>query len=200
MTRSQEDSGAPRELIERARQGEERAFGELYEAYVDRVYRYVLFRVRRESTAHDLTQDVFINVLRGLPRLQDLERFEGWLMRIAHNMVVNHWRRSKARPQTISGSGSSDDEHDDPLARLADASSEIDPWERADRSMKLQSIGRASEQLTDLQVEVLGLRFGSGLSLAETAGIVGRSEDAVKKLQRRALRALQRAFDGQASS
>ena len=193
MTGSAESTGASLDLVRQARAGDERAFGALYERYVDRVYRYVNFRVRDDVTARDLTQDVFVNALRGLPRLQDLDRFEGWLMRIAHNQVVNHWRRRTARPQIAHGRHEPD-EPEEPLARIADASRESDPDEQAEHILRLHAIGRAAKRLTDLQQEVLGLRFGAGLSLAETAAIVGRSEDAVKKLQRRALRALRRGM------
>lgn len=193
MTGLEGSTGTRQDLIRRARDGDERAFGQLYEAYADRVYRYVNFRVRHEGTSRDLTQDVFVNVLRGLGRLQDLERFEGWLMRIAHNQVVNHWRRRTARPQIVEDH-SEGDASDEPLARIADVSPGVDPDERAERILRLQAVGAAAGRLTDLQQEVLGLRFGAGLSLAETAAIVGRSEDAVKKLQRRALRSLQRSM------
>ena len=82
------------ELVHRAQRHDAGAFGQLYEEHFDRIYRYIVLRVRNEADAEDLTQQVFLKALehigsyhyRGMP-------FASWLFRIAHNQVVDHWKK-----------------------------------------------------------------------------------------------------------
>jgi len=178
-----------------AARGEPGAFARLYERHVDAVYRYVRFRVRDPALAEDLTHDVFVRALDGVRGLREPERFAGWLLRIAHNRVANHWRWRDARPENVAPG---DDGHD-ALGRLAadpaPASGATAPGEgyglehveaRVDAARALA----AAAALTDLQREVVALRFVAGLDLAETAAAMGRSVGAIKNLQHHALRAL----------
>lgn len=175
---------------ERAVRGEPGAFAELYDRHVDRVYRFATFRLGDSDLAADVTHDVFVAALRSVRELRDPGRFELWLMRIAHRRVLNEWRRRARQPDAASlddgwtddaGAGSGEER------QLALAE---DPHEGWDRRMDLSDLVAGATRLSDAQRQVLALRFVAGLSLEETAAVVERSEDAVKKLQRRALRAL----------
>ena len=177
----QKDETEIADLVRRAQGGEERAFGELYEAFYDRVYRYVVYRVRNAAEAEDLAEDVFLRMLesihafrfRGAP-------FSAWIMRIAHNRIVDHWRRSRRRTETPV-------EDAPPLPSL-----ESDPYHAIERISDVQELREAMQALTDLQQQVLALRFGAGLSVAETAKAMKRKENAVKALQHSAVAALRR--------
>jgi len=161
-------------LVRRAQQGEPEAFEQLYEAHFDKVYRYIMLRVGNQAEAEDLTQQVFLNALeslskyrwRGLP-------FSSWLFRIAHNQVVDCMRRrSKMRMLPLNEGG---------------ALSESNPVALAEQNLKLKQVAMACEQLSEGQREVISLRFAGGLSVAETARAMDRSEGAVKVLQHAAL-------------
>lgn len=185
-------AGPPAALVRQAAAGDAAAFGALYEATVDRIHRYVWLRVRDADQAADLTQDIYVNALRGLPRLDAPERFEAWLLRIAHNRVVNHWVSADRRGHPLSLDADPDDadgEDAAALGALADpAGGALD--DDAARAVQLADLVPHLAILSAAQQEVLALRFGAGLSLEETAAQLGRSEMAVKQLQRRALMTL----------
>ena len=172
-------------LVERAIAGERKAFAALYEAHVDQVYRFIRFRVSDEHEAADLTQDVFVRAFRGVGGLRQPNRFGAWLMRIAHSLVLNHRRSASRRPRTVE---LPNDEPDAP--NLPSEDEPRDPTDRVVDRVSAQEVLAAVAGLTDSQQQVIALRFVAGLTLAETADVVGRTEDAVKKLQRRGLATL----------
>lgn len=185
-----------RALVDRARAGDGQAFGLLYERYVDRVYSFVLFRVRDESVAEDLTQDVFIQVLRGLDGYDWRGTLAPWLLRIARNTVIDHWRRLGRRPERPMSAVEAEidgDDEDSLIGRVADEEGEM-AIGQAEAWLDRAAFQRAAAQLTDLQREVIALRFASGLSIRETADAMSRSEGAIKNLQHHAVRALRRAL------
>jgi RNA polymerase sigma-70 factor, ECF subfamily len=167
-------------LVLAAARGDREAFASLYEAHMPRVYRYLYARLGSSSDAEDVTAEVFIKAMRGLPSYQAKGApFAAWLLRIAHNEMVNHVKK-RARRGEVQLEG-----HDLPSR---------DPAEIAINSAAAGEVRQAMESLTNLQREVVTLRFASELSVAETAEAMGRSIQAVKFLQHSALRALQRAM------
>ena len=168
-------------IVRQAQNGEAEAFGQLYEMYSDRVFRYVAYRVNSDADAEDITEDVFIRMLEAIGSFKWRNvPFSAWLMRIAHNRVIDHYRRSGLRTAT-------------PLDNAPPLPSrERDPQERVGLFSDLQELRAAMAGLTDLQRQVISLRFGSDLSIAETAQVMERNEGAVKALQHSAIRALRR--------
>jgi RNA polymerase sigma-70 factor (ECF subfamily) len=182
-------------LIKRAQQGDSQAFGLLYQRNVDRVYSFVLFRVRDTALAEDLTQDVFFQAMRALEAFDWRGSVAPWLLRIARNTVIDHWRRTARRPErTMSAlEGDGDDEDDRRLDRLVaddDQASELG----AELALDRERIAKAAALLTDLQQQVVALRFAAELSIKETADVMGKSEGAIKNLQHHALRSLKRSL------
>jgi RNA polymerase sigma-70 factor (ECF subfamily) len=151
------------------------------------VYAYIALRVRDSALADDLTQDVFVSAWRSLAGFQWQGSLAPWLMRIAHNRIANHWRTQGRRPEQVSLP--SGDDPDDPRPEFADAES---PSDDASLGLGSADLSRAMERLTDLQRQVIALRFGAGLSLAETADMLQRTQNAVKNLQHNALANLRR--------
>ncbi len=176
-------------IVQRAQNGEAAAFGQLYELFSDRVYRYVAYRVDSNADAEDITEDIFIRMLEAIGsfRWRDVP-FAAWLMRIAHNRVIDHYRRGRVRAATP----------------LDDApplpSRDRDPQERIETFSDLQDLRLAMAGLTDLQRQVISLRFGSDLSIVETAKAMNRNEGAIKALQHSAIRALRRRMLAQDES
>jgi RNA polymerase sigma-70 factor (ECF subfamily) len=166
-------------LVERAQQGDREAIGELYRRHVDTIYRYVQVRVRDEVVAEDLTAQVFLKALEGLPTYQQTGKpFLAWLYRIAYARVVDHFRKQGRRQEvalfeTLPA-------NDPPPGQLIEAEAE---W-----SMAIDLLA----QLTDDQQDVLVLRFLGELSLVEVAETLGKTVGATKALQHRALASLAR--------
>jgi RNA polymerase sigma-70 factor, ECF subfamily len=169
------------DLVRRAQRREPEAFGQLYEEHFDRIYRYVLLRVRSQEDAEDITQQVFLKALekigsyrwRGMP-------FASWLFRIAHNLVVDYWKK-KSREKVVAP------EEIDEMA-----ASPNDPATLAELEFDMKQLAAACQQLTDGQREIVSLRFAGGLSVAEAAKVMGKSEGAVRVLQHAALVKLRR--------
>jgi RNA polymerase sigma-70 factor (ECF subfamily) len=188
--------GAPDEgaLVERAQRGDSAAFGELYQRHVERVYSYIVFRVQDTETAQDLTSEVFLSALRAVASFTYRGAVSPWLMSIARNAVVDHWRRRGRRPEEPLSSFEVDleEEEEGLVERLALRTEYLAPDDRAELVLTRERIAGAATHLTDLQQQVLALRFSAGMSVKESAQAMGRSEGAVKNLQHHALRALKK--------
>lgn len=162
-----------RELVTAAQADPER-FLELYDRYFHRVWAYAIGHARNRAEAEDVTSEVFRRALekiggyewRGLP-------FLSWLLRIAANTLAN--RREKLGR-----------EWGDPPPDLAGPDPELER-----RAMLYQLVGR----LPEAQRRVIELRYIEERSLAEIAGELGRTEGAVKQLQRRALEWLREEWE-----
>src|SRR3546814_6404468 len=98
-----------RTLVERAARGEQRAIGRLYDAYVAPLYRFCLARVGNETDAEDLTEEIFLKVMRAVARFEwrplplgatgeERSPFRAWIFRIARHQVASHYRRTAPRP------------------------------------------------------------------------------------------------------
>lgn len=171
-------------LIQRAQQGDLAAVSELYNLHVERIYRYIRYRTGDDLTAEDLTAEVFLRAIESLGSYREHGApFIAWLYRIAHARVIDYWRSSKRR-QTAP--------LDDPLLQdglvAADDAIETD-------FLQHRSLWVALRQLTEDQQQVIVLKFVQGLSNAEIAQLLGKTEGAIKALQRRALESLARLLD-----
>jgi|WetSurMetagenome_2_1015567.scaffolds.fasta_scaffold238072_1 RNA polymerase sigma-70 factor, ECF subfamily len=161
-------------LVSRAQSGQIEAFGKLYEEYLDLVYRYVYLRTGQTEQAEDITQGVFIRAFESIENYRQLGKpFLGWLMRIAHNLIVDHYRWEK-RHHTV------------PLPEGSLVSTR-DPVITAEQNYELAEVKKAMTKLSAGQNEVFSLRFIAGLSVSEAAEITGNSVGAVKTLQHEAV-------------
>ena len=170
------------ELVARAQGGDVNAIGALYDEHHESIFRYVWLRVGDAQLAEDLTGDVFMRMLKALPNYQAVGLpFRAWLYRIAHNLLVDHYRRNGRREPVSLDAVEAHPAGDDPLVSV-------------ERRLLAERLGHALSQLDPHQCEVVVLRFLAGLSLQETAAAMGRSEAAVKSLQHRSLAALRRTL------
>lgn len=171
------------QLIRAAQRGDEQAFGALYDAYAENIYRYFVYRVNNAEVAQDLTSEVFLRMVEGLPNYEDRGvPFMAWLYRIAHARVVDYFQeqqRAHNEPQDIESIDLSVD--DDLDGALMDTYYQNQVWE-------------ALHRLTDDQQQVIILRFLEGHNLQKTAEILNKTVGAVKVMQHRALQALNRVL------
>jgi RNA polymerase sigma-70 factor (ECF subfamily) len=170
------------ELIRRAQQGDKQAIGELYRLHVDVIYRYIWARVRDDSLAEDLTAQVFLKALEGLPAYQPSGKpFLAWLYRIAYARIVDHWRKQERRVEVPLDEAlpTKEPRPEDLLEYEADWVTAID----------------LLAQLTDDQQDVVILRFIGEMSLADVAETLGKTVGATKAVQYRALATLARLLE-----
>lgn len=169
------------ELVERAQAGESEAFGRLYDHYSDTVYRYIYYRVGSRATAEDLTSETFLRALRRIGTFTWQGRdFGAWLVTIARNLVADHFKSSRFRLEVTTGE------------MLDSNECERSPEDSVLESLSNAALLEAVRRLNPQQQECVTLRFLQGLSVAETARIMGKNEGAIKTLQYRAVRTLAR--------
>ncbi|CAL9301665.1 MULTISPECIES: ECF subfamily RNA polymerase sigma factor, BldN family [unclassified Streptomyces] len=175
------DGGRMMELVERAQAGEAEAFGRLYDQYSDTVYRYIYYRVGGKATAEDLTSETFLRALRRISTFTWQGRdFGAWLVTIARNLVADHFKSSRFRLEVTTG-------------EMLDANEvERSPEDSVLESLSNAALLEAVRKLNPQQQECVTLRFLQGLSVAETARVMGKNEGAIKTLQYRAVRTLAR--------
>jgi RNA polymerase sigma-70 factor (ECF subfamily) len=168
-------------FIEKAAGGDFEAFGELYNIYLDRIYRYVFYQVKDKMTAEDLIEEIFVKAWKAIGSYRGKGQFSSWLYRIAHNYLVDYFRKSKKR-RTLE------------IERVAFvASDEQDFEKRATRQELLEAISC----LRDNQRQVIILKFIEGLDNREIAQIMGKSQGAIRILQMRALAILQKILSSE---
>jgi RNA polymerase sigma-70 factor (ECF subfamily) len=166
-------------LLTLAQQGDGEAFGQIYDAYVGQVYRYLYYRVGSQPLAEDLTSETFLRALRRI----DSFTWQGrdicaWFITIARNLVTDHYKSSRFRLEVSTADMLDADRADDGIEQEVLG------------NLENQALLAAVRQLKSEQQECVVLRFLQGLSVAETAAVMGRSDGAIKQLQLRAVRAL----------
>lgn len=163
-------------LIKRAKLGEKEAFGKLYEHYVDRLYRYVFFRVENNrELAEDLVQSAFV---KAWEKLETFEKgsFQAWLYTIVRNTMLDHFRTEKPQIELHEA--------------IVDDKQKVE--EQVLKQLEVQKVMDALRFLTDEQKELITLKFVEDMSNKEIAQILGKEEDAIRAMQYRALKELKK--------
>ena len=167
------------ELVRAAQAGDAEAFGRLYDRYVDMVFRYLLHRVGNRTVAEDLTSETFVRALRRIDSLTYQGRDVGaWLVTIARNLVLDHVKSSRYRLEVTTAD-----------MRDADRATE-GPEDAVVQQLTHEQLLSCIRQLGSEQQECISLRFLQGLSVAETAEVMGKKDGAIKALTHRAVRRL----------
>ena len=163
-------------VLARAVQGDQEAFGALYERYVGRIYTYVYYRTGNHHDAEDITARVFYRAIRSIDKYQDRGLpISAWLYRIAHNLVANWHRDRSRRPEILL------DERLAFFPGIEHPEVTLVRNEERDRLLKL------IRKLPPDRQQLLILKFVDHLSNAEIGQIMGRTEGAVKSLYHRTL-------------
>lgn len=172
-----------RQLVLQAQAGNSEAFGQLYDAYMERIYRFVYFRVEDQQTAEDITSQVFLKAWGNLDRFRfSRTPYLAWLYTIAHNAVIDHYRTRKVTTAL-----------DDVQLSQPDHSEVVENG--IDLTAEMQSVKTALQTLTDDQQKVLTLKFIEGMSNNEIARHLGKREGAIRALQMRGLQALAKQLE-----
>lgn len=167
-----------KELIKKSKKGDKEAFGEIYELFAERIFRYIYLKVGNKEEAEDLTQQVFIRTWESLKNFQFRKNpFSSWVYRIAHNLVVDFYRKQK---ETLSL-------NDEIRVEIVDS---LDLDENLYYKEEVKKILKFINQLPEEQKDILMLRFIDDLSYGEIAKIMKKSPLTLRVLQHRALKKL----------
>ena len=176
-----------RSLVEAALRDPAR-FDALYRKYLAQVYSYAYYELGDHHDAEDATERTFLLALNALPRFRERARpqdgegastFRVWLFQIARNVVANLRRGRRRRPEA-------------PLEAAAGVAATHDVERESIRRLEADAAWAAVDRLPDDRRRALTLRFVEEMSTAEIAGVLGRSEGAVRVLIHRGLRAVAR--------
>jgi RNA polymerase sigma-70 factor (ECF subfamily) len=166
-------------LRKRAAALDEEALAQIYDRYATKIHSYIYHRTGDTAAAEDLTGDVFVRMLEAIQSERAwTTSLQGWLYRIAHNLVVDHFRRQSKRDGP---------ELDERWMAAEDFST---TFEGLFSSNQLRT---AMRFLTEEQRQVVVLKFAEGLSNSEVAEVMGKTEGAIKALQHRGLEAMRRS-------
>ncbi len=167
-----------RQTVRNAKKGNEEAISLLYKTYVQRIYRYIAYRIGGDvKTAEDLTSDVMVRMVRELPKYRITSvPFEVWLYRIASNLVVDYYRRhnkivESQLPESL-------------VSNLPDPESSLV------QQQQLQKLRLCLIQLKSEEQILLSLRFFERKSHEDVAQILGKSINSIRTMQHRALKRL----------
>jgi RNA polymerase sigma-70 factor, ECF subfamily len=165
-------------LVQQAKTGNSEAFAQLYDAYVERVYRYIYFRTSEDAATEDLVSQVFLKAWENLGRYKvGGSPFIAWLYTIARNLVIDYYRATKKDVLPLE-------------AAVALPSDRESPDEEAQLHFDLEAMRDALQFLTGDQQQVLILKFIAGLPNENIARIMNKREGTIRGLQMRALQTL----------
>jgi len=169
-------------LVKKAAGGDFGAFGEIYNIFLERIYRYVFYQVRDRMTAEDLTEEIFLKAWGAIGSCKGKERtFSSWLYRIAHNQVIDNLR-SQRRYLSVD------------VEALAEVNS---PEPEEGRKIEQQEMLDAISELPQNQKQVIILKFIEGLGNREIEQVTGKKQGAIRVLQMRALATLRQRLSGE---
>ena len=173
------EPGAVWSLVQRVQDGDAEAFGLIYDAYLDVVFRYVYFRIHDKHLAEDFASETFVRALRRIDSVSFQGRDIGaWLITIARNIIRDHLKSSRYKLEVTS-------------ADMRDADRATDgPEDEVLSGLTHAELLSCVKQLNSEQQECIVLRFLQGLSVSETALAMDRNDGAIKALQHRAVRRL----------
>lgn len=150
----------------KAKEGDTEAFGEIYDAYIERIYRFVYYKTHHRETAEDVTSEVFRKAMQKIGTFDPAKgSLSGWLYRIARNTVIDHYRAS--RPT---------DSIDDMWDLMSDSDTERD----IDARIAAEQLQKHLVVLTSEQRDIVLMRVWEGMTYREIAEAVGKTEAACK--------------------
>lgn len=166
-------------LVIKAQGGDHDAFSELYDLFIDPIYRYVFYRVN-ERDVEDVVENVFLKVWQFLHKYEQKKNtwFSSWIYRVAHNLVVDYYRKAKTR------------DFDELNQDFVDDRRAHSPIRTTENSLDNKILKDAISTLKKAYQDVVVYKFINDLTNEEISSIMGKSEGSVRILQFRALKAL----------
>ncbi len=173
------------ELVERARDGDDNAFGALVDRYGKLVYNVAYSKVGNADDAADVSQEIFLKAWRSLAGFRGDSSFSTWLCRIAVNASLDYIRKNR-RTVTVSLTRADDEDDERPETDIADGSVEADPVAGAERTETVELVRRAIDALPPEAREIIVLRDMHGMAYSDIADVMGLELGTVKSRINRA--------------
>lgn len=174
------------EIVKRAQIYDKKAFSMIYDLYYDQIYRYSYLKIGNGPDAEDVTQNTFIGALKNIKNFiwkKTDHDFTAWLYTIAHNNIVNHYRKNNKATFK-------------PFEDIGEIESTQTVSEEIEKLWDLDKLLLAFRDIPDSQQRVLIHRYITGMSISETSIIMAKKEGAIKSLQLRALSSLRKILGG----
>ncbi len=172
-------------LGSRASQGDVRAFTELYQYFLPKVFGYFSARVKNKEVSEELTSTVFLKVAEHLQTFSPKKgmSFSGWIFRIAHNVLVDYWRSKRENVTTESEEACA-------ISSQENLSRETETREH------MRAVEQCLERLPAIDREIIRLRSWEGYEYEEIAEIVGKKSGAIRMTLSRALEKMRSCLRG----
>lgn len=169
------------QTLKKAQAGSDQALTDLYNAYFERIYGFIYYRVSHKETAEDLTEDVFVKVFNKLRGLTELKAFEGWLFQIARNKVIDYYRSKKQ------------------LVPLEEIENTLEYETNVVDIVNLQTqqilFIKLLKELSPEQQQVIKLKFLEDIDNDVIAQMLNKTEGAIRVIQHRAIAKLKELVD-----
>jgi len=170
-------------LVKKAQDGDSQAFGQIYDTYLTKIYRFVYIKVSSKADAEDLTSQIFLSAWQNIKTFQ----FRGfsissWLYRIAHNEVIDFYRLRRHHENIDALS-------EETTAEISNITGELD------QNLEIEKVKKALKRLESDQQNVLIMKFVDELSNKEISQVLNKSEGAVRVIQHRGLKQLKKYLD-----
>jgi RNA polymerase sigma-70 factor (ECF subfamily) len=159
-------------IINDCQNGNMERFSELYDEYLDKIYRFVYYRTLHKQTAEDITQETFFKAMRSMSSVDSSKKFSSWLYKIAYNTVIDFYRAKKV---TVD------------INELSDLADDTDLARDIDRREAFKKVMQALEKLSDSQRDIVMMRIWDEMPYREIAEVVGKDEGNCKVIFSRAL-------------
>lgn len=168
-------------LVKRCQDGDNEAFGEVYDIYLDEIYRFVFYKVSHKELAEDLTEDTFFKAWTKIDSYKKTDvKFSAWLYRIANNTIIDHLRKEKVHIEEI-------------VEEIKDE--RMNTKDLTEESLNQQMLQRALKTLPDSQREVVILKYVNDQTNSEIAYTINKSETAVRTLLSRGIAKLKETIE-----
>ncbi len=167
--------------LKQSQSGDQDAFGQIYDSFSQKLYRFIYFRVGHREVAEDVLSDTFVKAWQKINQINSPEALSGWLYQIAKNNIIDYYRLKKELV---------------PLTEVEEIlEDEVNPVETANLSLQQKKILEVLDELTTEQQEVIKYRFFEDLSNEEIAYVMGKSEGAIRVIQHRAIAELKKLLN-----
>jgi RNA polymerase sigma-70 factor (ECF subfamily) len=168
--------------LQKAQNGDQQAFAEIYDAFADKIYRFIYFRVSHKEVAEDVLSDTFVKAWQKINQITSPAALSGWLFRIAKNNIIDYYRLKKDSVSL-----------EEVENTLVDAANPVD---EVNLNMDQQKILGLMASLPSEQQEVIKYKFFEDLSNEEIAYVLGKSEGNIRVIQHRAILKLKELLKG----
>ena len=161
------------DLVQKSQAGETQAFGEIYDIYIDDIYRFIFYKVGQREVAEDLTEDTFFKAWQKLDSFSQTKHpFSSWLYRIAKNTVIDYFRKERVNIEEL---------------QIDIADEKVDTKKHTEQYFNQQHLQEALSKIPEKQREVVVLRYVNELSHKEISEVLDKSEVAVRSLLSRGM-------------